>query len=1186
MKKNLAGIFYVPQKELKVRKLFRIMKLSVLFLFICILQLYAGNTYSQPAVVHIEENSLTLQKLITEIENQTDYLFVYSRDDIDAEHTVKVQTGENTVAGVLEKALSDTDMTYVFANNYISLRKRSEKSTVDRTGFSEMLPVPDRTVKKMKPLSSFPVPAQTRRIAGTIVDPQGAPVIGANIIEKGTTNGVVTDIDGKFSINVNNNATLQISYIGFLTQEIAVAGRTSFTIVLSEDLKAIDEVVVVGYGVKRKETLTGSVASVSGEEIITTKNENVQNMLTGKLPGVRVYEKTAEPGAFAGNFDIRGFGTPMVVIDGVISDLTAFQRLDPNDIENLSVLKDGSASIYGVRAANGVILVTTNRGSEGKTTLNYSGRMGWKIPTGSPKSTTAAEWMTLRNERVMRNVNANNTPPYSQELIQEYLDGTQTSYDWWDAVMQPSVPETQHNLSISGGNSKVTYYMSGGYSYGESFLRSNDYNYERFNLRSNISANITSRLKASLNMYGMMDKRNQGINSADWVIRSMQRAPAIMPIYVNDDPNYLYFGLIEGENPVAMSTGDISGYRKDEIKEFNGSASAAYQVPYIDGLTANVMFSYRYRLNEATRYERKYEMFRPDEATGAIVSRGYRQSPSKIRRETYSRPQMLYNLSLDYKRKFNDAHNVEVLALWEGSRRQSDNFNAERELSMNIPYLLAGNSANQTGSMSGSESNFYNKTYQALVGRLGYDFKSKYLLEFAFRYDGSSVWDKNGRWGFFPSAFAGWRVSEEAFWKNSSLNVVNNLKLRASYGEMGDDSPAENYTWLQGWNYPASGGSDALETAYNRLPNGYYLDGTFVTSVNSRGLINPDITWIIAKVTNLGLDVDVWNGLLGASFDYFKRDRTGRLATRDVAVSSTLGASLPQENLNSDRNFGYELELRHHNKIDDFKYSVSGMVAYTRRMVLHREIAQAGNSWENYTRYDNDNRYQGIHVGRAADGRFQSYEDVANSLVYYGRSTLPGDYIYEDWNGDGRINDLDNHPIAYEQNATPPLYFSLNINGEWKGFDLSMLWQGAALSYVRYVEQLQEPMWGNDNSNALEFFLDRWRPTEVGINPFEHTTQWIPGKFAATGAWPNTDSEHNLYNTSYLRLKTIELGYTIPFRLLNKIGIQMARFYVNAYNLLTIKDKDLISDPEHTSDTWGNAYPMAKSFSVGLNFKF
>lgn len=1034
---------------------------------------------------------------------------------------------------------------------------------------------------------------QTIVVTGFVKDTNGDPIIGASVAA-GLGVGTSTDINGQYRLSVPADGSLTISYIGYKQVVVQVRNRTSINIVLEEDTQILEEVVIVGYGVQKKATLTGAVSAVRGEEIITTKNDNVQNMLTGKIPGVRVFQKTGEPGAFAGNFDIRGFGTPLVVIDGVISDMTAFQRLDPNDIDNLSVLKDGSAAIYGVRAANGVLLITTNRGknTDGKTTLNYSGNFGWDIPSGSPKSTSAAEWMMLRNEKVMRNVNSNNTPPYSQAQIQEYIDGKKIGTDWWAETMQPATPKTQHSLSISGGNSKVTYYMSGGYSRSESFLKSDSYNYEKFNLRSNIAANITDRLKVSLNMYGMLDTRNQGINSADWVIRSMQRCPAVMPVYVNNDPNYIYFGIIEGEHPVAMSSADISGYRKDQIKEFNTNATASYKVPYIDGLTANAMVSYRYRMNEATRFERKYEMFRPDEtAPGGIISRGYRQSPSKIRRELYARPQMLYNLSLEYKGKFSNAHNLTLLALWEGSRRQSDNFNAERELSMYIPYIFAGNTANQTGSMSSSESNFYSKTNQALVGRLGYDFMSKYLFEFAFRYDGSSVWDKSGRWGFFPNLQAGWRVSEESFWKNSIFDKITNFKLRGSYGEMGDDSTADGYTWLQGWNYPAvsgnnSGDNSSLVIGSNRLPNGYYLDGVFVTSVSNRGITNPNITWMVAKIINFGLDADIKNGLFGFSFDYFKRDRTGRLATRDVAIPSTLGASLPQENLNSDRNIGYELELRHNNKINDFKYSVTGMVAYTRRMVLHREIARAGNSYLNYTRWDNDNRYQGVHIGRAAAGRFQTYDEIANSVVFYGRGTLPGDYIYQDWNGDGRINGLDDYPIAYEQNATPPLYFSLNLTGEYKGFDLTMLWQGAALAYVRYVEQLQEPMWGNDNSNALAFFLDRWRPTEAGVNPFEHTTVWIPGQFAATGAWPEQSSEHNLYNATYLRLKTIELGYTIPKSMLRKVNVQGLRLYVNSYNPFTLKHKNLISDPEHTSDTWGNAYPIALSFSVGLNIKF
>lgn len=1031
-------------------------------------------------------------------------------------------------------------------------------------------------------VSSIGLYSQTTiTVSGSITDVNRETIIGASISEKGTTNGTVSDINGNYSLNVANNSTLVISYIGYISQEIRVSGRTNIPIVLEEDMRQLEEVVVVGYGVKKKETLTGAVSAVSGEQIITTKHENVQNMLTGKLPGVRVYEKTGEPGAFNGNFDIRGFGTPLFVIDGIISDQNAFQRLDANDIENVSILKDASASIYGIRAANGVMLVTTNRGKDtgGKITLSYTGRMGWEYPSGSPKSTTAAEWMTLRNERVMRNVNNNNTPPYSQELINEYLDGTKTSYDWWDLTMRTASPTTNHSINFSGGNNRVSFFMSGGYQYRESFLRSNSYNYERFNVRSNITANITDRLKASMNISGMMDTRNRGWESSDWVIRSMQRCPAIMPPYWNDDPNILYYGLIEGENPVAMSSADISGYRMDKIKDFTMQTTLSYEVPGIKGLTANGMFSYRYRMTDNTSFRREFDLYR--ESTQATVTRG---APYQLNRDFNSRPSMMYNMSLNYKNRF-DAHNIGAFIAWEGSRRQGDNFYAQRDVGMDLGYLFAGNAENQIGSMSLSESNLFNKTYQSFISRFEYDFKSKYILEATFRYDGSSIWDKAGRWGLFSSILAAWRVSEENFLKNSFLNPIG-LKIRASYGEMGDDGPAANYTWLMGWNYPASGGSGALTIGNNRLPAGYFFNGTYYNAVRDRGINNPDITWVTSKITNVGFDAEAWKGLLGITFEYFRRDRTDLLATRSNSIPSTLGASMPQENLNGERNWGYELELKHNNKINDIRYRIGAMVSFTRRMNLFRDMATPGNSWENWRQLNNINRYQGVHRGYRADGRFQSYEEIANSSVYYSRSTLPGDYKYQDWNGDGRISNLDEQLFALEQNATPPMYYSLNFDTEWKGIDFAMLWQGAAFAYVRYEEQLVEPMWGNDMSNALAYFLDRWKPTEVGVNPFEHTTQWIPGKFAATGAWPNGSSEHNLYSTTYLRLKTIELGYTVPTRLSRKVGVQGVRVYVNGYNLLTIKNKDLVTDPEHTSDTWGNAYPIAKTFNIGINLKF
>lgn len=1008
-------------------------------------------------------------------------------------------------------------------------------------------------------------------ISGTVVDETTSPLVGATVRVLGTDRGTTTNAEGKFTIAANPQDSLSVSFIGYSPKTIVVGTQQDLTINLEPSSSAsLEEVVVVGYGTQRKQTLTGAVSSVSNAEITTTRNENVQNMLTGKIPGVRVVQKSSEPGSFNNSFDIRGFGAPLVIIDGVPRD--NITRLDANDIESISVLKDASAAVYGVRAANGVVLVTTKKGKAGAISLDYSGSYGLQNPTGSPRGVDAADWMTLRNEKTMHNVNGG-TRAYTPEEIEAYRNGTNPSTDWWDLVMRPTAPQTQHTLSATGGSEKIQFFTSIGYQQQESFIRSNSLNYDRFNLRSNLSAKINDRLRIDLNINGITDKKEQPYTNSDWIIRTFQRASAIQPAYANGNPEYLQQGLIEGENPIAMMDADLSGYKQFGNKWFQSSMTMSYDVPGIDGLTAKGMFSYDFQAADNRLYNKEYNVYTYDEASDSYNPRAF-QSPNTFRREYFTKGVTLYQLSLNYNKTFNNDHRISGLALLEGQRRVGDNFFAQRELALDLDQLFAGITNNQLANMLTGENDLYEKTNMGIVGRVTYDFQSKYLAEFGLRYDGSSLFGSANRWGFFPSASIGWRLSEEDFWKNSFMQFVNDFKIRGSYGVMGDDG-ASSYQFISGYTYPAQGD-------YNRLPSGYFFDGSFVNAAASKGIANPMITWYEAKTADIGIDFSAWNGLLGGTVDYFNRHRTGLLVTRALSLPGVVGAALPQENLNSDRASGFEVELTHRNTIGSLEYNLRGMVTYTRIRMLHDERSRAGNSYENW-RNNNANRNQNFHVGYGADGRFASYDEIANSPVYYGRGTLPGDYVYEDWNGDGMISGLDAYPIVYQDSQSPFFNFSFNVGAAWKGFDLNALFQGSALSYVKYIEQLREPMWGNDFSNALNYFMDRWHPADPTVDPYDHTTVWNPGKYAYTGTLPDENSAFNMHNSSYLRLKSLDLGYTFTNRLTESIGLKNVRVYFNGYNLLTFKTIEL--DPEHPNESWGNLYPLSRIYTIGLNIK-
>nr|WP_242506945.1 TonB-dependent receptor [Parabacteroides goldsteinii] len=1119
------------------------MRISAFLLLCCAFSSFATNTSSQNAKVNINGKNLTIGSFIDQVEKQTDYLFVYSKNEVNVDEVISVKTGKKAVSQYLKDVFGDSDVRFAFENDYIVLTRNATPS----------------------------VAQEGKRITGLVKDQLGDPIIGANVVVKGTTNGVITDIDGNFILqNVPANAVIQISYIGYLAQEIPVGNKSSFDILLLEDTQKLDEVVVVGYGTQKKVTLTGAVSAIQSDEIITTKNENAQNMLTGKIPGVRVMQKSAEPGSFNNNFDIRGMGDPLIIIDGVPRD--NMTRLDPNDIESMSVLKDASAAIYGVRAANGVVLITTKKGKEGRVELEYSGNVGWQNPSGAVKSVSAADWMTLKNEKSMHNVNGG-TLLYSLDEIEAYRNGTKQGTDWYDAVMRPLAPQTQHTLSARGGNEKTHYYMSAGYLYQESFLRSNSLNYDRFNVRSNVTSKITDRLTIDLNMSGIMDQKDQPYQNSDWIIRAMQRSPATQPIYANNNPDYLLYGWIEGDNPVAMMDADQVGYKKYNNKWFQTSAQATYDVPWIEGLQMKGMFSYDYQIADNKIYARTYNEYEYDDATSEYIARE-REGTSTFRREHYTKQSWLYQVSLNYNHTFNEDHNVTGLLLLEGQRRDGDNFFAKRELALDLDQLFAGNTDNQEGNMSTGDNDLYQEANMGLVGKFGYDYKSKYLAEFSFRYDGSSMFGTGSQWGFFPSGSIGWRISEEDFWKDSKLSFINNAKIRASYGKLGDDS-ASSYQFITGYTYPASGD-------YNKRPGGYVFNGSYVNSTANKGIANTNITWYIAKTFDVGFDLDAWNRLLGLSVDYFSRTRTGLLATRSTSLPTVVGASLPQENLNGDFTQGFDLEISHYNRIGDFGYNLKGIFSYVRTKDTYIERGASGNSYENW-RNNTNQRYQNIVWGYGDGGRYTSYADIANSNVYAGYSTLPGDYKYLDWNGDGIISDLDKYPIGYENR--PLINFSLNIGADWKGFDLNLLFQGAAMQYNRYIEQLREPMWGNDYSNALDYFMDRWHPVDPTADPYNPSTEWVSGEYAYTGTLADEYSAYNVHNSSYVRLKSAELGYTFPQKWIGKSGIKNLRLYVNGYNLFTIKGVPF--DPEHSgNDSYGNLYPLNRTFSVGVNVKF
>lgn len=1028
--------------------------------------------------------------------------------------------------------------------------------------------------------------AQNIKVIGKVLDSDNEPLPGATVVLENSSVGVITDFDGNYSISVPKDGVLQFNFLGYLSKSEPINGRTTINVVMQLEEQSLDELIVVGYATQKKVTLTGAVSAIKGSDMIQTRNENPQNMLTGRIPGVRVWQKSAEPGSYNNSFDIRGLGSPLVIIDGVPRTIGEFQRLAANDIDDISVLKDGSAAIYGVRAANGVVLVTTKKGSKDqKTTVSVNSTFTMQRPSGLPVLANPYETMTLYNEKSMNNINGGSII-YTEDDFNDFRTGVRRTTDWTSLLFSTVSPQTQQDISITGGGAKTTYYVGAGYMYQEGFFKSGDLNYNKMNLRSNISTEIINGLTFDLNLSGIADQRNNPYSSSVDIIRNYWRQGVLYPAYADPANTMLnYDGLDLEENSVAKMTSDISGYRKYQQKYFQSSASLNYDfsklTPILEGLSAKALFSFDYRADNNNIKRREYNQYAYNSVTDTYDMKLYSSSsPSLIRREIYTKQQVLGQFILNYNRTFNGTHSISSLFGFETQKRTGDNFYAQRDLAFDMDYLFGGIDENQIGGMNSGQNDIYELANSAIIGRINYTYDNKYIAEAQFRYDGSSKFAKGHQWGFFPSASIGWRLSEETFFKDLSvLSFVDQLKLRASYGILGDDGQLE-YDWATGYTYPATSGNSE-KGYYNQYAPGYIFGDKFVYGVSTLALPNEDITWFTAHTSNIGFDFDAWNGLFGVTFDYFNRVRKGRFARRSGELPTVVGSTAPRENLDSDRHFGMDLELSHKNTIGDFFYKIKAIGTITRQKYL--KASEKGPFGNSYDKWRNDNlnyRYQGMQFGYKSAGRFQNWNDIWNYPLYLDRETLLGDYKYLDWNGDGEINDLDLHPIAYDQ--TPWLNFSFIFDAEYKNFDLSLLFQGSALGSMEYKEPLYS-IWGSNGGGTLVQYLDRWHPVDPLADPYSPETKWISGYYGFTGHYPNSNSSFNRVSTAYLRLKNIEVGYTLP-KLKSNNAFDL-RVFVNAYNVLTFTGVKFV-DPEHPDDDLGRMYPLNKTYSVGLSLKF
>ena len=1021
-------------------------------------------------------------------------------------------------------------------------------------------------------------------VTGTVTDASGA-LTGVTVTVKGTSVGVLSGADGKYSINLpasSGDPVLVFSCMGYVTQEIAAGSKTLIDVALEESSEMLENIIVVGYGTQRKATLTGAVAAVTGEELTKTKTGNIQNALVGRITGVKVNQRTSQPGTFNTDFNIRGMGIPLVVVDGVPRD--NMTRLDESEIESISVLKDASAAIYGSRAANGVVLITTKQGRpDRKFSFEYNGYVGIQNMMLNVELMDAVQYMRMYNEK---DANANKALRYSEEDIRAYLDGRKKSTDWLGAIIKNNPVQHQHSLSASGSSGKIDYFVNFGHYYQDGWFNSDNLYYKRFNLRSNVSARLTDNLKAEVLINLISDMRHQQPESTWRVInRGAYLTPPTTPIYLNDDPNYPVLPPV-GDNIVTLID-PKNGYNYNKERSVSTNLSLEYKIPYVEGLSVKGMYSYDYTEDEWKIFRKGFNRYTE---SGTVSYNNY----SPMDRIWWGGINTLLQLSANYTGSFGN-HNIAGTLVYEESDREADNFWAERNTIL-LDQLFAGSADGQKGDQfyvglynpreddpNAVKEALYHYANKGFIGKLSYAYLSKYLLDFSFRRDGSSRFAPGHQWGFFPVVSGGWRVSEEKFFQSEALQFINNLKLRASWGQMGDEGTS-SYQFMTGYGY---GPSTILFG--NSRPN----------MATPRGIPNQFITWSTSTVTDIGIDADLWNGKLGIVADIYQRKRTGLLATRATSLPGVVGATMPQENLNSDLTGGFEIALSHRNKIKEFAYNLSAGLFMSRTRNLHVEESVPLDSYDLWRNKTTD-RYTNVMWGIDQTGQYRSLDEIFNGgIVYDGQGNsymLPGDFIYEDWNGDGIIDDADQHPIAintnYDNGVKPLLNYHFSIGAEWKGFDLNMLFQGAAMAWRSYASTRdnrsdQYRGVGYRDANGFTLWYDRWHRADES-NPSKWQ-EWVPGKYPSLyqdinqrNTYITRMSSFWTWNTAYLRLKSIELGYTLPSKLTKKIGLESLRVFLNSYNTLTWSGMP-IGDPEVKD---GDEYPLNKTFSIGLNVKF
>ena len=1013
--------------------------------------------------------------------------------------------------------------------------------------------------------STAAVYAQNISVTGTVTDMMNEPLIGVNVQVKGTTIGTSTDIDGKYTLSVpSNQSVLVFSYVGFLPQEVTVNNQSVINVRMREDLQNLEEVVVVGYGIQKKVTLSGSISTVQGVEVIKSPAIDAVQMITGLMPGLSVIQRSGEPGNDSANtIRIRGVNTlgnndPLIVVDGVPG--RSLSRIDANSIESITVLKDASSAIYGSRAANGVILITTKRGNDSKPTVTVNLNQGFNRATRLPEMCDGTEYATLLNEIDMYQ---GRQPRYSAEELRLFTSGTDPwrypNTDWLAATFKPWSSQNDMNANISGGNEEVKYFVSTGTKYQDALYHNSVSFYRQIDLRSNIDIKLSNYVSASVDIYGRMGNTVQPTRGYGTIFRAAVKGdPNVHAVWPDGTPGP---DILEGANPLTIST-NAAGYNDGKTYTFNTTGKLNIIIPWIKGLSLNGSVNYDKEIQNRTLWETPWEVNTWDgktlkaDGTPQLSSAMVPFNDARLTRYMVDDQNVLLNGILNYENEF-DNHALKVMVGIETIENKSNRFQAYRRYfaSTAIPELFAGGTADKdnTGTSSvGARLNYF--------GRINYNYLEKYLVEFVWRYDGSYIFPKENRFGFFPGISLGYRISEEMFWKDN-IPFLEELKIRFSYGQTGNDR-------IDQWQYLSS-------YAYYSEVYNFGINEASKLSYESR-IPNTKITWEKANQMDVGFETSLLKHKLFFEFDYFDYRRSNILWRRNASIPTSTGLTLPRENIGKVTNRGFDFSLRYQNKIGKIGYNISLNGGYARNKITFWDETPGRDPWQvstghpiptNVNNVDEDLYYQSIGI----------FKDQAEVDAYpHWENARPGDIIFKDVNNDGKIDGLDR--VRSDKNNIPRFTGGLKIGLNYRSFDLSALFQGAAGS-VRFVS-MESGLIGN----FTKYFYDnRWTPDNInapGPRAYNRDAEY----------WRNNRNTYFLYNSDYIRLKTLELGYTVPQTFANRIGFANIRFFLNGYNLLTFTSREMKDfDPESNNNDIGGQsqpYPSQMVINGGISLTF